>query len=315
MRRIAAIAAALAALAAAGTARADGLPVLGVDVGGKGVVAPGGGRYVTIPAGRDTLVARVGPDGRIFRSRLLRGAYTIPAVAYDGSASGLSADGRTLVLIRPRLTFPRARTPLLVLDAPFLRTRARLDLRGDFSFDAISPRGGLVYLIQYVSPTDPTQYLVRGYDLRAGRLLARPVVDPAEPDEDMRGQPLTRATSADGRWAYTLYDGGGEPFVHALDTARATARCIDLDSLAGRDLSALRLELRVAGGSITVHDGLYELAVVDTRTFRVSDPPRPQTDAQTGGTGVPWEPVLLLPAALLGAVALAFRRRRRLVSA
>jgi hypothetical protein len=315
MRRILAIGAGLAALAAAGTARADGLPVLGVDVGGKGVVAPGGGRYVTIPAGRDTVVARVGRDGRIVRSRLLRGAYTIPAVAYDGSASGLSADGRTLVLIRPRAQFPRAHTPLLVLDAPLLRPRTELDLRGDFSFDAVSPRGGLVYLIQYVAPTDPTQYLVRGYDLRARRLLAKPIVDATEPNEDMRGQPLTRATSVNGRWAYTLYDGGGKPFVHALDTTRATARCIDLDSLAGRDLSALRLGLRVAGGTITVHDGLYELAVVDTRTFRVSDPPAPRAPAASGGASIPWVPLLLLPAALLGAAALAFRRRRKLVTA
>ena len=133
MRRILAIAVGLAALAAAGTVRADGLPVLGVDVGGKGVGAPDGGRYVTIPAGRDTVVARVGPDGRIFRSRLLRGPYTIPAVAYDRSAGGLSADGSTLVLIRPRVAFPRARTPLVVLDAQDLRTRAALELHGDDS--------------------------------------------------------------------------------------------------------------------------------------------------------------------------------------
>ena len=47
----------------------------------------------------------------------------------------------------------------------------------------------------------------------------------------MRGQPLTRATSPDGRWAYTLYDGAGkEPFIHALDTSTRSARCIDLDA-------------------------------------------------------------------------------------
>jgi hypothetical protein len=315
MRPILAIAVGLAALAAAGTARADGLPVLGVDVGGKGVVGPDGGRYVTIPAGRDTVVARVGPDGRIYRSRLLRGAYTIPAVAYDRSAAGLSADGTTLVLIRPRVQFPRARTPLLVLDAQDLRTRAAPSFRGDFSFDAISPRGGLVYLIEYTSATDPTQYLVRGYDLHAGRLLAEPIVDPTEPDEDMRGRPLTRATSPDGRWAYTLYDGGGEPFVHALDTARATARCIDLDALAGQDMNVLRPGLRVEGGTLIVHNGLDELAVVSMRTFRVSEPAPPKPAGSEGGTRVPWAPLLLLPAALLGAAALAFRRRRRLATA
>ena len=91
-----------------GAARADGLPVLGIDVGGSGVVAPSGEeRYATVPAGDGTVVARVGTsDGRIAASRVLAGALTIPAVAYDGSASGLSGDGRKLVLIQPRVSFP-----------------------------------------------------------------------------------------------------------------------------------------------------------------------------------------------------------------
>src|SRR6185437_14842771 len=92
------------------------------------------------------------------------------------------------------------------------------------------------------------RYLVQRYDLRDGRLSAAPVVDPSQPGEKMRGNPLARATSADGRWAYTLYDGGGEtPFVHALDTVAGSARCIDLDALSSKvDLSKARLA--VAGG-------------------------------------------------------------------
>ena len=45
----------------------------------------------------------------------------------------------------------------------------------------------------------------------------------------MSGIPVTRMPSMDGRWAYTLYDNGRHSFVHALDTARRTAVCIDLD--------------------------------------------------------------------------------------
>ncbi len=157
-------------------ARADGLPVLGIDVGGIGIATRSGdARYVTLPAGSSTVVARVNPaGGRVVASRLVPGRFTIPAVAYDGSAGGLSADGRTLVLIQPRVGFPRDRTPLMVVDAERLRPRTVIRLRGDFSFDAISPRGSLLYLIQYVNPSDPTRYLVRAYDLRAGRLLAKP---------------------------------------------------------------------------------------------------------------------------------------------
>ena len=67
----------------------------------------------------------------------------------------------------------------------------------------------------------------------------------------MRGQPLSRAMSPDGRWAYTLYDGNGEtPFVHALDTSRATARCIDLDAIGGdENLWRLRLACAATGSS------------------------------------------------------------------
>ena len=89
-------------------ARADGLPVLGVDVGATGVVTPSAqARYVTISAGADTVVARVDArGGRIGASLLLPGTFTIPAVAYDGSAGGLSGDGHTLVLIEPPSKFP-----------------------------------------------------------------------------------------------------------------------------------------------------------------------------------------------------------------
>src|SRR4051812_21522950 len=91
------------ALVLIGAAQADGLPVLGIDVGLTGVTAPAiPARYVPMPAGRQTVVAATRRDsGRIIRSRLPTGTFTIPAVGYDGSASGLSADGQTLVLITP----------------------------------------------------------------------------------------------------------------------------------------------------------------------------------------------------------------------
>ena len=266
-----------AAIAAA-PAAADGLPVVNVDAGPSGVATPDDtGRYVTVPAAADTVVARTQQTGgRIEASVLVRGSFTIPAVAYDGSAGGLSADGRTLVLIAPRLTFPRARTALAVLHARRLRMRTKVFLRGDFSFDAVSPDGGRIYLIQYTSPRDPNRYRVRAYDVRSHRLLPRPIVDPVEPDEAMRGAPLTRAASPDGRWAYTLYDGAGHtPFVHALDTARASARCIDLDLLRRRDLAAARLSVSADGARVSVVDGDGPAAVIDAATFRVSAPARP----------------------------------------
>jgi hypothetical protein len=304
-------------------ANADGLPVLGVDVGPTGVTVPSAAvRYVTLPGGRNTLVARVERQGgRIVRWRALPGAFTVPAVAYDGSASGLSADGRVLVLIQPRLTFPRARTTFAILDARTLRSRSLLRLQGDFSFDAISPRGNRLYLIQYLSPQDATRYAVRAYDLRAGRLLRAPVVDPHEAGEQMRGQPLSRAMSPDGRWAYTLYDGAGkEPFVHALDTSRSTARCIDLDELKGSQyLWRLRLDVRGGGRRLAVLDGRETELVVNTTTFEVGKPQEPTPEASRAapseGSTLTWPWAVgasaLALAVAVGALLLVYRRQRR----
>jgi hypothetical protein len=297
-------------VAGVGSARADGLPVLGVDAGPGGVAsAKGDVRYATLPAGKNTVVARVDPrGGRILRSRLLHGIFTIPAVAYDGSAGGLSGDGRTLVLIRPRASFPRAVTPLLVVHTKRLLPGREILLRGDFSYDAVSPDGSLLYLIQYVSPTDPTRYAVRAYDLQAGRLLQSPVTDPDE-RAPMHGSPLTRVASPDGRWAYTLYDGMGKaPFVHALDTSTRSAHCIDLPSLAGTNLSQARLVLN--SDTLTVASPRPVVAV-DTRTFLVRAPDRPTAPERRAG--FPWAVVLSLVGALtaVGALSLVLLRRRQ----
>jgi len=270
MRLLSVVAAglALASFAASG-APADGLPVLNVDVGASGVAAPGGTvRYVTVTVGTQTLVEATRRDGgQIVRMQSWPGTWTIPAVAYDGSASGLSADRRTLVLIEPRTSFPRARTRLLVLDAHTLVSAGVVVLDGDYSFDAVSPDGSRIFLIHYTSAYDPTHYEVRAYDVAARRLVTKPIVDPRDAAEKMRGNPLSRVMSPDGRVAYTLYDGGGHPFVHALDTGASTARCIDVDGLPAKLLWALRLHLTGGGKVLTVDGGTTTFASLDTQTW------------------------------------------------
>lgn len=281
-------------------AAADGLPTVGVDA--APVSAPGGDvAYRTKRAKRATRLIETARDGgAALRERRIRGVFSVPAVAYDGSPSGLSADGRTLVLINPRTRFPRASTSFAVIDAKRLRGRHHIRLRGDFSFDAISPDGRLIYLIQYLSPTDVTDYAVRAYDMRARRLFREPVVDPSEPDENMSGVPMARVTDADGRWAYTLYDSGKHPFVHALETERRTAVCIDLDVLGGVTLDMRGPRLDVVGGKKV-------LASIDTATQRVIAKPKAPAAAEAT-TGVSW---LLIagPTAALLLLAAAGRRR------
>ncbi len=299
------VSASLAILAALpAPAAADGLPAVGVDAKPLSIF---GGKleYVTARAKPDTVLReRTVARGRVLRSLRLKGNFSVPAVAYDGSPSGLSADGRTLVLISPRARFPRASTTFAVIDAKRLRLRRHIRLRGDFSFDAISPDGRLVYLINYLSKRDFTKYAVRAYDMPARRLLRDPVVDPDEPGEDMSGVPLSRVSDAEGRWAYTLYSGRKHPFVHALDTERRTAVCIDLDDV--HSLSALELH----GGRLDVLGGRGAVvASIDTSTHRVIPRPARQTPAtEESATGIPW--VLIAgPSAALLLLAVAVRRR------
>jgi hypothetical protein len=302
--------AALVAFALAPLARADGLPI--ADTGAPAVIGGDdvGGRVVALPAGRDTIVARIGDS--VSASRFLDGRYTVPVVALDHTAAGRSTDGSTLVLINPRRTFPRSRTSFVVLNAKNLRVQSHIVLQGDFSFDALSPDGTRLFLIHYLSRRDPTRYEVRALDVPSGTLLPTPIVDKSEPDERMAGLPITRQTTADGRWAYTLYDGAGQqPFVHALDTVDGQAHCIDLELLAGRqDLYDLRLGLGPGEAALAVLDGAEKLTVIDTGDFEPLAVKTVATQAVETSSRSRWPLALLAGLTVLAAVAAVLARGR-----
>src|ERR687885_573761 len=91
------------ALVAAPVALADGGPA---PTAAYGVLAPGGKiRYATLVSGRHTTVNASRTNGMVLRWRDVRGRWGVPGVASDGTAGGLSADGRTLVLV-PAQTAP-----------------------------------------------------------------------------------------------------------------------------------------------------------------------------------------------------------------
>jgi hypothetical protein len=312
--------------APAAAASAAGPPLPSSASGRAGAVAPGGTeRLLTRRAAADTVVIAVRrSDGRILRSRRIRGRWSVPAVTLDNGTTGLSADGGTLVLARPTRDYPPASTRLAVLDARELLVRRSIALPGFFTVDAISPDGGWLYLIHYAGD-DVFDYRVRALNTRTGRLAARDVVDPRKPDEQMGGLPMTRVMSRDGRWAYTLYGGGDETFIHALDTVGRSAACIDLDMLASDgDLSRVRLRVSADERHIQVRDAGSLVATVDTRTFAVSEPgaatasrrsgtiaPRHSDAPPAHDGGLPW-PALLAAGGLAGlcAFAAAIARRR-----
>jgi hypothetical protein len=250
---------------------AAAIPTKGVPatvlVGGQGVRAPDGSvRYITLTSGRNTVVSVVRVQGgQVVRWRLVPGNFGVPVISLDGGTDGVSRDGRKLVLAMPS---GGSSTQFAVLDTRSLKLR-KITLRGSWSYDAIAPDASTLYLIQYTGAGPDAAYSVRAFDLDANRLLARPVVDRAIGERLMRGWPVTRATTTDGRWAYTLYARQRhEPFVHALDTSSRKAYCIDLPLDLGRP-EQMGLRLRLRRDLLEVRAGRETVAAVDTSTFAV----------------------------------------------
>jgi hypothetical protein len=288
-----------------------------------GIVDPeGGDRYTAIGMESGTFVQRINTgDGSIERSKLLDGQLSIPAVAYDGSPGGLSADGNTWVLTEPGLRFPQRDSVFTVIDTDRLRVINTVTLDGTWTYDALSPDGRWLYLIEYVSPRDITQYQVRRYDLDRGRLDPEPIVDPDEAPVTMGGTPQTRAMSPDGRWAYTLYDSPRHhhpPFIHALNTETGLAACIDLEGglVDPKRIFRMRLDPSPDGSTLTVTDPRDgPVAIVDTESFEVSEPAAEPPATDTGSDdsgGAPWLLIALGALGLAGAaMAVVVRWRRR----
>jgi hypothetical protein len=319
----------LTLLVAAPSALSKGAPHGGY-LNEKGVVTPGQAQappgaivgppgsnsvYVTQPTDDGTALARVDTSGSgKVDSRTVGIGFTIPTVAIDKSTSGLSADGKTLVLAQPLSQLGQRTTQFEVVNTKSLRLRDAITLRGSYSFDAISPDGRLIYLIQYTNPADPSRYLVRAYDVTGGHLLPRPVIDPSEKGEPMTGKPVTRTMSPDGRWAFTLYQGSDEgPFVHALDTSGRQAKCVDLVGLnLPENLRGSRLDVSSTGDELAIVRHGQTVGTIDTHTWAVSSPSSANDDH-----GFPWILIAILALAAAAGAGVAsgmVRRRRRLAS-
>jgi hypothetical protein len=165
----------------------------------------------------DTLVHQDGP--LVTWLDAARGTRTGDATLRQKGAFslvGTSQDARRAVLAR---TQSRS-TTFAIVSRSAQRT---VTLRGrNWQFDALW--GSHLVLIQ----TLRFGYEVRLYDLRTNTLQRRPLKDPNE-SALISGIPFERASSATGRFLYTLYIGSdGNAMIHELDLAAGTAHCIDL---------------------------------------------------------------------------------------
>lgn len=226
-RRLGSCLVVLVALAVVPTASAAFPGPYGLQ-GSAGVLSNDGTlRFTAEKAPGGTLVSAISTrDGTVAQTRLFDGQLGIPTLQYGKTGEGVSRDGTTFVL--ENVGFATTSRFMLVSTSD-LSTVDSFTLNGTYAFDALSPNGSMMYLIQHQTTQDVNHYIVRGYNLRTHTLLPRRIADKTQESWVMQGWAVTRATSPNGRWVYTLYaNPGGYPFVHALDTVRSVAHCVGL---------------------------------------------------------------------------------------
>jgi hypothetical protein len=184
-------------------------------------------QYSSRLSGASTIVRAIDPlGGSVQREMSVKGAWQLPTIGLASLPGGLSADGRTLALEATTAAGSRtgATTRFAIVATEGKRAPHVITLAGRFTFDALSPDGALLYVIEHLTRSD---YLVRQVDVATGQLAAGAILDKRNVDERMSGYAATQLPGADG-WVYTVYRGEDGDFIHALDTQRGLALCIDL---------------------------------------------------------------------------------------
>jgi hypothetical protein len=272
-RRFGPYLAVLAALVAVPVA-SGAFPAPYATQGGAGVPSNDGAmHFVPSAAGGSTLVRAMTAKGSVIRSQTVTGSFGVPLVTQTGPAGGMFRDGSTFVLQSMGL---KSTTQFVLLRTADLATRDRLSLDGTFGFDALSPDGGTLYLIQHTSAEDIQHYTVRAYDLTTHTLQPGTIADKTQKSWVMQGWAVSRVTSASGRWVYTLYaNPGGYPFVHALDTVRGVAHCVGLPWPATADQNEVfNFTLTLKGAKLAVRrQGGQVYRLVNTTNWKVSTKP------------------------------------------
>lgn len=175
------------------------------------------------------------PDLPTWRSRSIDGTWRLPRIGRDSLPVGVSADGSTMVLVQdaPRGDGTSARFAVLADNDP-----ARvIELPGSLGFDALSPDGSILYVVEHLPAPPEGRYQVRAVDLPGGVMREAIIVDKRNLDATMGGWPITQAPHASGV-VFTLYRGAMYPFIHALNTREAWAVCLVLPPIGHDDAEA-----------------------------------------------------------------------------
>jgi len=157
----------------------------------------------------------------------LKGHWRLPTIGSDPLPVGRSADGSTLALVEDGTAAARTTSRFAVVDLSGSRPPRVIELSGSFDFDAISPDGATLFVVEHQDSGAGGAYQVRALDAKSGRLAEGAIVDKANPGDAMAGWAIEQQRLGGGL-VLTLYRGHEHPFVHALDTLHQAAICIDL---------------------------------------------------------------------------------------
>ena len=244
--------------------------------GGQGVLSNDGSiRFVAIGTGESTVVRATKTSGgsTTMSSQSIPGSYGVPMLTSVGPGGGMFRDGSTFVLQSTGLF---ATTQFVLLRTVDLGVRDQIVLKGTFAFDALSPNGSKLYLIQHKSTQDVQHYIVRAYDLNAHALMPGRIADKTQKNWLMQGWSVDRATAPNGRWVYTLYaNPGGFPFIHALDTVKGVAHCVGVPwpQYDSNQAKVFNFRLALRGKMLVIKAGSGSTyRVVNTTNWHVSKP-------------------------------------------
>ena len=233
------------------------------------LVAPTGERVMDLPdgapdptwtrlvtatgIGTKTQIQDARLDGQMPGPRLdVDGRWRLPTIGIDRTPAGVSADGSTIALVEPDAAAStgatgKSRFAIVQHVDGGRRSVSRddqlalatvIELPGGFEFDALSPSGDVLYVVQHLAAKTGA-YQVRAVDVATGALRDAVIADKRNIDEAMAGWPIGQVRRADGV-VLTLYRGIEHPFVHALNTAEAWAVCLDLPAAGAADAKAAR---------------------------------------------------------------------------
>ena len=174
------------------------------------------------------------------RELVLDGRWLLPTVGLEAVPAGRSLDDSTIVLVGERTDdsisrFAVVRAAIPPADAPLTLVRT-VELNGSFEYDAISPDGSILYLVEHLTNATGA-YQVRSAPVATARLDDLVITDKRNIGESMAGAPVTQLRRDDGM-VMTLYVGADHPFVHALNTKEKWAVCIDLPANGPSDRDA-----------------------------------------------------------------------------